>query len=502
MEFDRDYYAILGVPSDADSREIKRAYRRLARRYHPDSAHRTESVTGEGETTAEQFQEIQQAYEVLADPLQREAYNHWRKQQGMEKPLPLILRVVTSQQALPSLGESQILYAMVELSASDQFESHRLPLNLCLVLDRSTSMKGGRLQQVKEAARYIVDQMETGDILSLITFSDRAQLVLPGQPDMDKTVARTAINSIQSGGGTEILQGLKLGLEQVERWKTDENVSHLILLTDGQTYGDEDGCLEMARHAGQKKISLTLMGVGSEWNDKLLDDMARLSGAPDASVYIDSTNKIAQAFHERIHGLGNVFAHEVVMSIHLVGQITLKETFRVSPQINRLYVNNGQLALGSLEKERPQAVVLELMIPSLSPGTHRLLHIDVEARVPAVGEQPVRRRQTLTMPFNLELHRRAPVPPDIVAAMGKLAIFKMQERVMQDIEMGHLEPAVSRLKTMATHLLDIGEVELARAALLEAGRLAETGNLSAAGRKKIRYGTRELTIVPKEVRYD
>jgi len=106
------------------------------------------------------------------------------------------------------------------------------------------------------------------------------------------------------------------------------------------------------------------------------------------------------------------------------------------------------------------------------------------------------------MPFNLELHRRAPVPPDIVAAMGKLAIFKMQERVMQDIEMGHLEPAVSRLKTMATHLLDIGEVELARAALLEAGRLAETGNLSAAGRKKIRYGTRELTIVPKEVRYD
>jgi hypothetical protein len=86
--------------------------------------------------------------------------------------------------------------------------------------------------------------------------------------------------------------------------------------------------------------------------------------------------------------------------------------------------------------------------------------------------------------------------------MGKLAIFKMQERVMEDLEMGHIEPAVTRLKTMATRLLDIGEVDLARAALLEAGRLAETGNLSASGRKKIRYGTRELTIVPKEVDYD
>jgi hypothetical protein len=73
---------------------------------------------------------------------------------------------------------------------------------------------------------------------------------------------------------------------------------------------------------------------------------------------------------------------------------------------------------------------------------------------------------------------------------------------MGEIEIGQIEPAVARLKTMATRLLDIGEVELARAALLEAGRLSQTGSLSAAGRKKIRYGTRSLTIVPKEVHYD
>jgi hypothetical protein len=158
--------------------------------------------------------------------------------------------------------------------------------------------------------------------------------------------------------------------------------------------------------------------------------------------------------------------------------------------------------LGSLEKENPQAVMLELVVPSLSPGEHRLFHIDVEGMVPAVGQQVVRAQYTVTLPFNLELGKRGPVPPDIVSAMGKLAIFKMQERVMQDIEQGELEPAVARLKTMATRLLDIGEVELARAALLEAGRLSQTGNLSSAGRKKIRYGTRELTIVPKEVSYD
>jgi Ca-activated chloride channel family protein len=494
MEFDRDYYAILGVPSDCNERTIKQAYRQLARRYHPD--------VSDEEGTAEQFQEIQEAYEVLVDPMQRESYDHWRKRQGISGTSPLILRITPSQHVLPSLGEPQILYVMVELSASDQIESQRFPLNLCLVLDRSTSMKGGRLQQVKEAARYIVDRMEPGDVFSLVAFSDRAQLVLPGEHGIDKVAARKAINSIQSGGGTEILQGLKLGMEQVEKWNTDETISHLILLTDGQTYGDEEQCLEMAKVAGDDKISLTLMGVGADWNDKLLDDMARLSGRPDASVYIDSTSKIAQAFHERIHGLGNVFAHNVVMSIHTARSVELEEVFRVSPQINRLTVTEHRVSLGSLEKERAQAIMLELMIPSLSPGTHRLLQIDVESKIPAVGDQVVRIQHDMKMPFNVELGQRTPVPPDIVSAMGKLAIFKMQERVMQDIEQGEIEPAVTRLKAMATRLLDIGEVELARAALLEAGRLSQTGSLSAAGRKKIRYGTRELTIVPKEVSYD
>ena len=494
MEFDRDYYAILGIPSDADEGAIKQAYRQLARRYHPD-------VSEEQETT-EQFREIQQAYEILSDPQHKEAFDHWHKQQGFDETRPLILRVTTSQPALPSLGEEQILYLMAEVAASDQIESHRLPLNLCLVLDRSTSMKGGRLQQVKEAARYIVDQMEPQDVLSLVVFSDRAQLVLVGEQNMDKTAARLAINGIQSGGGTEILQGLKLGLEQMGRWQTDETISHLILLTDGQTYGDEDGCLEMAKRAAKEEISLTLMGIGSDWNDKLLDDMARLSGAPDASIYIDSTSKIAQAFHERIHGLGDIFAHNVTMSLNLSDRLAIKEAFRVSPQINRLYLTNGKLLLGSLEKERSQVVVLELTVPSLSPGTHRLLQINVEGRVPAIGDLSARTQHTVTMAFDLELGRRSPVPPDIVSAMGKLAIFKMQERVMEDIEQGEIEPAVTRLKTLATRLLDIGEVELARAALLEAGRLSQTGSLSATGRKKIRYGTRELTIVPKEVQDD
>jgi len=434
------------------------------------------------------------------DPMQREAYDAWRRRQGLDRQTPLILRVTPSQEQLLCLGEPQVLYVLVELLASSEIESKRMPMNLCLVLDRSTSMKGARLHQVKEAARYIVDQMTPDDILSIVTFSDRAQLVLPGRRNIDRIAARSAINSIRSGGGTEIFQGLDLGLKQVERWKSDDYINQLILLTDGQTYGDEEACLQAARRAGQEGIPITTMGIGSDWNDQLLDEMARLSHAQGSSIYIDSTAKIARVFRDQIQGMGSTFAHNLSLTLHHSQDVSLKEVFRVSPHINQIFPQEDMIVLGTLEAQHPQAIIMELIVGSHAPGVHRLLRVAVEGIVPALGQQPVRAQKTVDIEFVTHLEQRKPVPPDIVSAMGKLTIFKMQERALHEIEVGQIEAAVKRLKTMATRLLDIGEAELARAALLEAGRLAQTGSLSAEGRKKIRYGTRGLRILPKEVR--
>jgi Ca-activated chloride channel family protein len=494
MEFEIDFYAVLGIPADADQKAIKRAYRQLARRFHPDRNHDEESE--------QRFHEIQQAYEILMDPVRREAYDHWREQQGWDRPLPIVLRVTPSQRMLPCMGESQALYVLVELLPSPEIESERLPLNLCLVLDRSTSMKGGRLQQVKEAARHIVDQLQKEDVLSLVAFDDRAEVLLEGRRNVDAASARAAISQIQAGGGTEILQGLHLGWQQIQRWHSPESVSHLLLLTDGQTYGDEEGCLEMARLAAQEQVSLTLMGVGSDWNDQLLDEMAELSGPTSMSVYVDSTSKIVKAFEDRIRDLGSIFARDLVLSLHLSKGTALKQAFLVAPHITPLQFVEEQVQLGSLQKENPQAAILELLVPSREPGEHRLAQLDLEAVVPGMGDQPVRTRHSLVMPCNTSLGQHTHVPPDIVSAMGKLTIYKMQQRAMADLEQGLVEPAVARFKAIATRLLDIGEVELARAALLEAGRLSQTGSLSPTGRKRIRYGTRGLTIVPKEVRND
>ncbi len=70
--FEKDFYAILGVPQDADAATIKKAYRRLARKHHPDQ--------NAGDAAAEQrFKDIGEAHAVLADPKQREEYDAIRR---------------------------------------------------------------------------------------------------------------------------------------------------------------------------------------------------------------------------------------------------------------------------------------------------------------------------------------------------------------------------------------------------------------------------------------
>jgi Ca-activated chloride channel family protein len=86
------------------------------------------------------------------------------------------------------------------------------------------------------------------------------------------------------------------------------------------------------------------------------------------------------------------------------------------------------------------------------------------------------------------------IPLNLVNALQKLAIYRMQEQAYEALESGDRDRASERLETVATRLLDMGERELADAARLEAGHLARSGTLTPAGRKKIKYGTRALTL--------
>ena len=407
-----------------------------------------------------------------------------------------------SRNALPSIPEEQILYVLANIQATQtDRRSQRLPLNLCLVIDRSTSMQGSRLEQVKMATYQLIDGLDPNDTFSVVTFSDHSEVVWSSHIGSDPIRAKAKVAAIQASGGTEILQGILAGLSELEKGHRGQTISHMILLTDGQTYGDEEQCLAQAVEAKKHGISITCMGLGEDWNDTLLDAIAARSGGP--SAYVATADDVQRIFQEQLHGLGTLYATDLQWTLRLAEGVSIKNAFRLTPYLVRLAPEKDVISLGTLQTDSPVMLLLEFIIPSRSPGSHRLAQFDLTGDVPALDRKGEHLRQNLALDFATQTSSAPPaVPPAILSALAKVTIFQIQENAWKSLEKGDVADATRRLETMATRLLDLGEHQLARAALLEAGRLARSGHLSPAGRKTIKSGTRSLSLSTQERHHD
>ena len=491
IDAEKDYYAILGVPQSAADEEIKSAYRALARRYHPDSR--------AGGAPTELFHAVQAAYSVLKDPDSRSAYDRKRADLGLREEA-FSWEVLLSRDQLYAHHEEQAVYLLINIRPSPTTRGRRLPLNLCLVIDHSTSMQGTRLEHVKQAAHQIIDELYDDDALAVVAFSDRARVVLPSQMAVNRAQAKAKVSTIWASGGTEILQGVQTGLEELEKRHSDQCTSHLILLTDGQTYGDDEECIAEARQAGASRIGISAMGIGDDWNDALLDQMATQSGG--ISAYIASPSQVRTLLRQRVRGLGSVFAQGLTLEPHCDEGVWVEDIFRTSPYLERLTMANGTIHLGSLQADAPLTIVLSMGVSKKPIGEHRLLRFELTGDIPALGRREDRLYRDVSCVFSAVEPPSQPVPTPILRALSKAALYRMQERAWDALGSGDSSTATYQLEMMATRLFDLGEIQLAQAAILEAGRIAKGVTPTPKGRKELKYGTRSLTTASWSKSYD
>ncbi len=301
----QDLYLALGVPPQAHPEDIRNAYRGLARRLHPDK-----NANPGAET---QFKDIAEAYTILNDPMERQKYDTRRQRDSGTNYFTL--RVTPSQRSLAVLSEPQVMYLLVELlpERGRNLQQLETNLNLTLVLDHSTSMKSTRLDRVKAAANQIIEQLGEKDVFSVVAFSDAAEVIIPAALLTDKPNARSRIAVMQAFGGTEIHQGLEKGLAENRRYASKRFVNHIILLTDGRTFGDEQQTLELAEKAAKEGIGISAMGIGDEWNDTFLDQLASITGG--TSDYINSPLAVVRFLNDRVRTLGQSYAERITVSI-------------------------------------------------------------------------------------------------------------------------------------------------------------------------------------------
>lgn len=486
-------YAILGVRRRSTPDEIETAYASWQQRLQ----------SGDIPRDPPWEEQLKYAYEVLSNPRRRSFYDSLLAEAGTSD---LRLEVLLSAERLLLLNEPQLLYTLVSIAARDGQADDQRPLNLALVVDRSTSMRGARLERVLAAAELLLDKLAPGDALSVVSFSDRAEVVLPAavkgdahRADSDTAAvwreARSRLRSVVAGGGTEIYQGLQAGLSQARTHAGVDHVSQIILLTDGHTYGDAADCLQLAARAAAEGIGITAFGIGADWNDEFLDALVAPSGG--RSGFIESPADILPQLEERLVGLGSILARRLALRTGWPSQLTLHDGFKLTPFAQPLAIGDSPIPLGDLEGRAPLSFLLVFLVAPHTIPARLTIPIEVEfgqgdtggLETSAIGELKDRRQVLILTTDELDNN---PPPPVIVEAARRLTLYRMQERAWQDTQSGKLDTAAALMRRLSARYGETGSLRLSQQAALEAGRLAGGGTMSLEGRKVLRYGTRSL----------
>ena len=472
-----EYYTILKISPQASSEEIRAAFNALRNQIPSDK---------QNKATNPAFARLVTAYEVLSNPDRRATYDSLLAE---TKSFGAVnIEIIASRDRIKVSEAEQIVYLLVNILPPTK-ETKQRPLNLSLVLDRSTSMQGSRLNYMKTAVELIVSKLSKSDTLSIVSFSDRAEVVVSARKVDNPTAIVGQLRSVQPSGGTEIYQGLQTGLQELRKADLSKHTNHLILLTDGHTYGDDKDCLDIVRRMAEQNIGLSAFGIGSEWNDQFLDALVAPSGGQ--SNFIERPEEIIEHLQKCIQGLGTVYAQNVAVKSDLHKKVNIKYGFKLEPFVQPLPLDEELLKLGSLEGRAPISLLLELTIEPQPIETRINLPIEVVANIPGAQFREQTFKETFCLYVLSDVPKEMP-PKDIITAVQVMNMYRMNEKVWEEVEAGRLDVATTRMQHLSTRLLEAGETTLAHQAQQEMHRIANAGTMSLAGRKKLKYGTRAL----------
>lgn len=483
-----EYYEILGVSQDASADEIKKAYHEAVRKYHPD--------VNQDPNTTDFFLAIQEAFNNLKDKDKRKKYDEELANEKFIQPVAR-LRVLKSQQALTRLNEDQLVYALLEVECLKSNEEIKSPrVQVCLVIDQSTSMKGPRIEMVKANINQVLNRLNSNDLLSIITFSDEASVFLSPTRVSNREIIERRIDQLTTGGSTEIRKGLIAGIDILWQGQNQGYSSYLILLTDGHTYGDEEICFELAAKARTQGIIISAMGIGSKWNESFLEKLTAITGG--ITEYINSKDALAHYLEHIFDSIDLVYAKKMALFLERNPLVACNYLFRLEPGIVQYEITGNKIALGDLYYGKKSTFLMELLVHPLINKDKDVELLKGQIKMEVSDGELVKARLflNLSLPIVSEVVIEEKPPDEIVRALSKITMYYMQEKSRDDVQRGSYIQATRRLNFLASKLISEGEYKLASKVLSESETIQSVHKYSLDGEKELKYGTKQLLALP------
>lgn len=275
-------------------------------------------------------------------------------------------RIETDRAILPA-GDIQNAIIKITLDAPPAPANvSRPPVNLSIVLDRSGSMSGSKIERAKEAAIEALKRLSDKDIFSLVVYDHAVNTIIPAQRAVNTEMMISKIRSIRSGGSTALFGGVSQGAAEVRKFIEGNYVNRIILLSDGLANVGPDSPADLGRLGAaliKENISVTTIGVGTDYNEDL---MARLSQKSDGNIYfVESSYDLPKIFTTELGDVLNVVAKKVKVIIEVPEGI---DPVSIIGREGRIKNKKIEISMNQLYGDQEKYALVEIQIPKSRSG--------------------------------------------------------------------------------------------------------------------------------------
>ena len=362
----------------------------------------------------------------------------------------------------------------------------RAPMNLCLVIDRSGSMEGPPLEYVKQACSYVVDLLSPNDVLSIVTFEETVDVLMPPQRVTNKEPIKAGIQRLMAGNTTDLHGGISLAAQQVMQVTDPGRATRLIVLSDGDpTAGIKDfsALVGLAGEVKSKGVTITFLGFGPDYNEELLASMAKKAGGN--YYFIPQPQLIPEVFRTELEKLMTVSARNLRIELKLARWVSLRGQHAqdASPGDREF-----EIPLTDMERGTTVQQVFDFEFQN-----HPLGHYRIAAGKLFYDDTQTGKTEIVDLDFVLEFTAdralySAPQDPRVKQAADIVVASRQVEKTIMGLKTQQLSASAAIAELQKTQMLLLGEGRTAEAQeVTQALRAIQSGD--TGGAEKTLMGT-------------
>lgn len=261
-----------------------------------------------------------------------------------------------------SADEKQTVYLRVGLKGIPaEHSAEQAPVNVAIIIDKSGSMGGKKIEKAKESAILALHRLRSSDIVSVVLYDSQVEVLVPATKLSNREAIIRKIRSIEANGSTALYAGVQSGAEEVRKFLSKNQVNRIVLLSDGLANVGPDSPSELGRlgaNLSDEGIAVTTIGLGLGYNEDLMTQLAYRSDG--GHYFAEDADELAAIFDDEFGKALSVVAQQVQIEI-ICGEGI--RPVRILGREGEIKDQSAHLDIQTIHSEHEKYVILEVEVP-------------------------------------------------------------------------------------------------------------------------------------------